>query len=61
MSAETVAGWLRDAGIDHFTRRKRPHRAWRERRAQVGKLVQPDGSHHDWFEGRGAFRPFKIG
>ena len=53
MSAETVPGWLRDAGIDHFTRR--------ERRAQVGKLVQPDGSHHDWFEGRGAFRPFKIG
>ena len=61
MSAETVPGCLRDAGIDHFTRRKRPHRAWRERRAQVGKLVQPDGSHHDWFEGRGAFRPFKIG
>src|SRR3970040_907333 len=26
ISAETVRGWLRDAGIDHFTRRKRPHR-----------------------------------
>jgi Homeodomain-like domain len=53
VSAETVRGWLRDAGIDHFTRRNRPHRAWRERRAQVGELIQLDGSHHDWFEGRG--------
>ena len=53
ISAETMRGWLRDAGIDHFTRRKRPHRAWRERRAHVGELVQLDGSHHDWFEGRG--------
>ena len=53
VSAETVRGWLRDAGIDHFTRRKRPHRAWRERKAHVGELVQLDGSHHDWLEGRG--------
>lgn len=53
ISAETVRGWLRDAGIDHFTRRTRPHRAWRERKAHVGELVQLDGSHHDWFEGRG--------
>jgi hypothetical protein len=53
LSAETVRSWLRDAGIDHFTRRKRPHRAWRERKAHVGELVQLDGSHHDWFEGRG--------
>lgn len=30
-----------------------PHRAWRERRACVGELVQLDGSDHDWFEGRG--------
>ena len=28
-------------------------RAWRERRAQVGELIQLEGSHHDWFEGRG--------
>jgi len=54
VSAETVRGWLRDAGIDHFTRRKRPHRAWRERKAHGGELVQLDGSHHDWFEGRGS-------
>lgn len=30
-----------------------PHRAWRERRAHRGELVQFDGSSHDWFEGRG--------
>ena len=54
ISVETMRGWLRDTGIDHFTRRKRPHRAWRERRAHVGELIQLDGSHHDWFEGRGA-------
>lgn len=29
------------------------HRAWRERRACVGMLVQLDGSDHDWLEGRG--------
>ena len=43
LSAETMRGWLRDTGIDHFTRRKRPHRAWRERKAHVGELVQPMG------------------
>jgi len=32
---------------------KPKHRAWRERRACVGMLVQLDGSEHDWFEGRG--------
>jgi len=53
ISAETVRGWLRDAGVDHFARRMRPHRSWRERKAHVGELLQLDGSHHDWFEGRG--------
>jgi hypothetical protein len=53
LSDETLRLWLRAQGIDHFTRRKRPHRAWRERRGHRGELVQVDGSHHDWFEGRG--------
>jgi transposase-like protein len=53
LSDETLRRWLRERGIDHFTRRKRPHRAWRPRKAHVGELVQLDGSHHDWFEGRG--------
>ena len=53
LSAETLRQWLRARGVDHFMRRKRPHRAWRARRAHRGELVQLDGSHHDWFEGRG--------
>jgi transposase len=53
LSAETVRGWLRAAGVTHFQRRTRPHRAWRARKAHRGELVQLDGSHHDWFEGRG--------
>jgi hypothetical protein len=53
LSAETVRGWLRQRGIDHFTRRKRPQRAWRARKAHVGELLQMDGSHHAWFEDRG--------
>ena len=54
LSDETLRGWLVAKGVTHFQRRKRPHRAWRERKAQVGELVQLDGSHHDWFEGRGS-------
>jgi hypothetical protein len=53
VSAETVRGWLLVKGVTHFQRRKRPHRSWRERNAHVGALLQLDGSHHDWFEGRG--------
>jgi hypothetical protein len=34
-------------------RRKQQHRDWRERKACFGEMVQLDGSHHDWFEGRG--------
>jgi hypothetical protein len=53
LSAETLRRWLRADGLDHFARRARPHRAWRARRPHVGELLQLDGSHHDWFEGRG--------
>ena len=53
LSAETVRRWLRAAGVTHFMRRKRPHRAWRARKPHVGELLQLDGSHHDWLEGRG--------
>jgi hypothetical protein len=53
VNAETLRGWLLAKGVTHFQRRTRPHRAWRERRAHVGELIQLDGSHHDWLEGRG--------
>jgi hypothetical protein len=53
LSEETLRSRLLAQGVTHFQRRKRPHRAWRERKAPVGELVQLDGSHHDWLEGRG--------
>lgn len=53
ISDETLRLWLLDAGVTHFRRRKRPHRAWRERKAHAGELIQMDGSHHAWFEDRG--------
>jgi transposase len=50
---ETLRLWLIENNIPYKKRRKRPHRQWRERRACSGEMVQIDGSHHDWFEGRG--------
>ena len=42
LSAETLGGWLRQQGIEHFARGKRPHRAWRARKAHAGALLQMD-------------------
>jgi len=53
VSAETLRAWLLATGVGHFRRRTRPHRAWRERKPHVGELIQLDGSHHEWLEGRG--------
>ncbi len=53
ISDETLRGWLLDAGVTHFQRRKRPHRQWRERKPHRGEMIQMDGSHHAWFEARG--------
>lgn len=53
ISDETLRLWLKEAEIPYGKRKKRPHRQWRERRAHFGSLVQLDGSHHPWFEGRG--------
>ena len=52
---ETLRRWLVDKGLWTLGRRKRQqHRAWRERRECFGQMIQLDGSHHDWFEGRRA-------
>ncbi len=53
LSDETLRLWLNEAEIAYKKRRVRKHRRWRERKASFGELVQIDGSHHDWFEGRG--------
>jgi transposase len=49
---ETLRGWLLKAGLWQKRRKRGKHRSWRERRAHFGELVQLDGSHHHWFEGR---------
>jgi transposase len=53
VSVETLRTWLLEAGLPYRKRKKRPHRQWRERKACRGAMIQLDGSHHDWFEGRG--------
>jgi len=50
---ETLRMWLIEAGEWKKTRRRKKHRQWRERKHHYGEMVQMDGSHHDWFEGRG--------
>jgi hypothetical protein len=44
---------LKGRGLWVRLRRRGKHRKRRERRSSLGSLVQMDGSHHDWFEGRG--------
>ena len=44
VSDETLRQWLIEAGLWKKGRRRREHR---------GEMVQIDGSHHDWLEGRG--------
>jgi transposase len=51
--AETLRLWLRQAQLPYRQRKARPHRQWRPRRSCFGTMVQMDGSHHDWLEGRG--------
>lgn len=49
---ETLRRWLLALGLWTIQRRRQKHRQWRERKPCFGQLVQMDGSHHDWFEGR---------
>jgi len=48
----TSRRWLIGASLCEHQRKRRVHRRRRERRACWGELLQLDGSHHDWFEGR---------
>ena len=48
----TLRRWLSSAGLWLRRRKRKVHRRRRDRRAQRGEVVQMDGSHHDWFEGR---------
>jgi transposase len=49
---ETLRRWLLATGQRTVRRKRQRHRQWRERKPCFGAMVQLDGSHHDWFEGR---------
>jgi transposase-like protein len=53
VSKETLRLWLNKENIPYEKRKARKHRQWRERKPHFGEMIQMDGSHHDWFEGRG--------
>jgi transposase len=52
VSPNTLTALLKARGLWQRKRRRGKHRKRRERRACLGSMVQKDGSHHDWFEGR---------
>ena len=54
ISDETLRNWLIETGDWEKVRKSRTHRQWRERKHYFGEMVQMDGSHHDWLEGRGS-------
>ncbi len=53
LSDETLRLWLLESGDWEKSRKGRKYRKWRERKHHCGQMLQGDGSHHDWFEGRG--------
>lgn len=52
VSVTTLRRWLVAAGLWTARRRRSEHRRWRARKECFGEMVQMDGSHHNWFEGR---------
>ena len=52
LSPDTLTALLKERHLWQRRRRRGRHRQRRERRSSWGSMVQMDGSHHDWFEGR---------
>lgn len=51
---ETLRLWLIQEGLwKSKKRREVKNHSWRARKEHYGEMVQMDGSHHDWLEGRG--------
>jgi hypothetical protein len=50
---ETLRRWMLEQGLWSRRRQRKKHCQRRERKPHFGKLVQLDGSFHDWLEGRG--------
>jgi transposase len=54
VSRETLRQWMVQEGLWRVrSRRGRKIYQWRERKHHRGEMIQMDGSHHDWLEGRG--------
>ena len=53
ISVSTLRRELLKAGLWETKKKSCEYRSRRTPRASFGELVQFDGSHHDWFEGRG--------
>ena len=53
LNASTLRKWMLAEGLWKRQRKRKPHRRRRERKAHFGELLQLDGSHHAWLEGRG--------
>lgn len=52
LSRETLRKAMIQEGIWRGRKKEVIYRSWRQRRSCLGEMVQLDGSHHDWFEGR---------
>jgi len=52
VSPDTLTAILKERHLWQRQRHRKRHRQRRERRKNFGAMVQIDGSHHDWFEGR---------
>lgn len=52
ISNETLRSWMAEINIWKPKQRKRNRHPLRNRKACFGELIQMDGSHHHWFEGR---------
>ena len=53
VAVRTLRQWLMAEALWQRQRKRDQHRQRRDRRECFGELVQADGSHHDWLEGRG--------
>jgi len=53
ISDETLRAWLIEEGLWKKRRKRSAFRQWRARKEYFGEMLQMDGSHHDWLEGRG--------
>jgi hypothetical protein len=60
ISPDTLVAMLKERHLWQRQRKAGRHRRRRERKGHFGRMVQMDGSHHDWFEGRGMAKAWCV-